>query len=540
MTIKQRASFWAFVSMAALLLTACVPLPADPGIPVSGPAPETPLISIHNPLVIPIGDTPSSSGGPFQDWPAFEVEQHRIRVFHPNRWLFLPTQEELAALRLQLGADEAAAAFFEEREGYVQSLTQPAQAEYFAGAGFPYDPDSPPMETNGFHLLAVPTEGRTLETYARKLSDEIGASGLAVVEGIEIGPGLRPWGEETASIQYRIDGTQAFGNRVVTVPDAEVVGWRVILLSPDGGTFLTVTYDVWGEYAEWVEGLLREVVRRIQWVDDPAYLPRSAPLLTLDHLMNVRAGPGTDYPILGKAGVGDQFPAISQRPSGGPAGGWWQIEYRGQLGWLHGDYVTATTGAEDAPQADESGWLTYEDETRGLSLSLPADWRYFDPARPTEADLALLTTANKVSEEQFDVLGLGEIVSDMSLRRDDAVIGLGLQTSPQDSDASNFMLVFSFAANGQNLEGYAQAAAEQTYSIEPAVVELVQAMRPSGEDVVSIRYGEYATNNVVWQFWLLSPDGEKLIALGFNIHRDQIEELEPVITEVVNRLHWIE
>ncbi len=540
MTIKQRASFWAFVSMAALLLTACVPLPADPGIPVSGPAPETPLISIHNPLVIPIGDTPSSSGGPFQDWPAFEVEQHRIRVFHPNRWLFLPTQEELAALRLQLGADEAAAAFFEEREGYVQSLTQPAQAEYFAGAGFPYDPDSPPMETNGFHLLAVPTEGRTLETYARKLSDEIGASGLAVVEGIEIGPGLRPWGEETASIQYRIDGTQAFGNRVVTVPDAEVVGWRVILLSPDGGTFLTVTYDVWGEYAEWVEGLLREVVRRIQWVDDPAYLPRSAPLLTLDHLMNVRAGPGTDYPILGKAGVGDQFPAISQRPSGGPAGGWWQIEYRGQLGWLHGDYVTATTGAEDAPQADESGWLTYEDETRGLSLSLPADWRYFDPARPTEADLALLTTANKVSEEQFDVLGLGEIVSDMSLRRDDAVIGLGLQTSPQDSDASNFMLVFSFAANGQNLEGYAQAAAEQTYSIEPAVVELVQAMRPSGEDVVSIRYGEYATNNVVWQFWLLSPDGEKLIALGFNIHRDQIEDLEPVITEVVNRLHWIE
>lgn len=540
MTIKQRASFWAFVSMAALLLTACVPLPADPGIPVSGPAPETPLISIHNPLVIPVGDTPASSGGPFQDWPAFEVEEHRIRVFHPNRWLFLPTQEELAALRLQLGADEAAAAFFEEREGYVQSLTPPDQAEYYAGAGFPYDPDSPPMETNGFHLLAVPTEGRTLETYARKLSDEIRASGLATVEGIEIGPGLRPWGEETASIQYRIDGTQAFGNRVVTVPDAEVVGWRVILLSPDGGTFLTVTYDVWGEYAEWVEGLLREVVRRIQWIDDPAYLPRSAPLVTLDHLMNVRAGPGTDFPILGKAGVGDQFPAISRRPSGGPAGGWWQIEYRGQLGWLHGDYVTATAGAEDAPQADESGWLTYEDESRGLSLSLPSDWRYFDPARPTESDLALLSTANKISEEQFDVVGLGEIVSDMSLRRDDAVIGLGLQTSPEDSEASNFMLVFSFAANGQNLEGYAQAAAEQTYSIEPAVVELVQAMRPSGEDVVSIRYGEYATNNVVWQFWLLSPNGENLIALGFNIHRDQIEDLEPVITEVVNRLHWIE
>ena len=128
----------------------------------------------------------------------------------------------------------------------------------------------------------------------------------------------------------------------------------------------------------------------------------------------------------------------------------------------------------------------------------------------------------------------------MSLRRDDAVIGLGLQTGREDSEASNFMLVFSFAASGQTLEGYAQAASEQTYSIEPAVVELVQGMRPSDEEVVSIQYGEYATNNVVWQIWLLSPNGERLVALGFNVHRDQIEELEPVIDEVVQRLQWIE
>ena len=540
MNYNYPTSVGAFLSMAALLLTACVPLPADPGIPVSGPAPETPLISIHNPLVVPVGDTPSSSGGPFQDWPAFEVESHRIRVFHPNRWLFVSTQEELSALGSQLGDDELAEAFFEEREGYVGFLTQPGQEDYFAGAGFPYDPESPPLETNGFHLLAVPSEGRTLETFARLLSEELGASGLAEVDGIEIGPGLRPWGEETATIQYRIDGTQAFGNRIVTVPDANVTGWRVIMLSPDGGTFLTVTYDAWGDYSEWVEGLLREVVRRVQWLDDPSHLPRSDPQVTLEHLMNVRGGPGTDYPILGKAGEGEQFAAISRDAVGGPAGGWWQIEYRGQLGWLHGDYVSAPAGAEDIPQADESGWLTYEDLARGLSLSLPSEWRYFDPAQPTAADLALLSAANKVSEEQFDVLGLGEIVSAMSLRRDDAVIGLGLQTGREESEASNFMLVFSFAANGQSLAGYAQAASEQTYSIEPAAVELVQGMRPSDEEVVSIQYGEYATNNVVWQIWLLSPNGERLVALGFNVHRDQIEELEPVIAEVVQRLQWIE
>ena len=178
MNYNHRTQIGAFLTMAALLLTACVPLPADPGIPVSGPAPETPLISIHNPLVVPVGDTPSSSGGPFQDWPAFEVESHRIGVFHPNRWLFVSTQEELSALGLQLGDDELAEAFFEEREGYVGFLTQPGQEDYFAGAGFPYDPDSPPLATNGFHLLAVPSEGRTLETFARLLSDELGASGL--------------------------------------------------------------------------------------------------------------------------------------------------------------------------------------------------------------------------------------------------------------------------------------------------------------------------------------------------------------------------
>ena len=65
-------------------------------------------------------------------------------------------------------------------------------------------------------------------------------------------------------IRYRIDGTRAFREWVVTVPDEDVAGRQVILLSPDGGTFLTVTYDVWGEYPESEERLLLEAVRRVQ------------------------------------------------------------------------------------------------------------------------------------------------------------------------------------------------------------------------------------------------------------------------------------
>ena len=356
------------------------------------------------------------------------------------------------------------------------------------------------------------------------------------MESIEIGPGLRPWGEETATIRFRIDGMQAFGERAVTVPDADVDGWKVVLLSPDGGTFLTVTFDAWGENAGRSELFLLEVVRRVQWVADPAYEPRSGPSVTLDHNMNVRGGPGTDHPIIGKAAAGQQYAVISRNA----ADDWWQIEYNGRLAWVHGGYVTPSVDAADAPQADGSGWLTYDDDARGLSLSYPPGWHYFDPAQPTQADLAFFSAAKRYGSEQVDVAGMGQTVSTMSTRRDDAVIGLGLQSGQADGAASNFMLVFSFAVEGQSLKSYAQAAAGKTYSLEPATVELAQGLRPAGEEVVSIRYSEWGTPCEVWQVWLLAPDGKTIVALGFSIHIDEFAALEPLLREVVWRLRWRE
>ena len=540
MAANYRTSFRATVTIAVLLLTACNPIPVEPDTPISVPTRAAPLLSIHNPLVIPTGDTPASSGGPFQGWPGAAVERHGLKIFYPNGWLFASSQEELLSLRPQLGDAAMADAFLEERASYVDSLTPAGQENLFAGTGFFFDANSAPMETNGFHLLAVPSEGRSLEAYARELADQLGASGPAAVESIEVGPGLRPWGEETASIRYRIDGIKAFGERVVTVPDADVAGWQVVLLSPDGGTFLTVTYDVWGDSSEWWERLLREVVRRVQWVDDPAYAPRSGPTVTLDHNMNVRGGPGTDHPIIGQAAAGEQYAAISRGAAGTPAGDWWQIEYNGRLAWLHGDYVTPSADAADAPQADESGWLRYDDDAGGLSLSYPAGWRYFDPARPTAADLALFSAAKRYGSEQFDAAGMGQMVSAMTFRRDDGVIGLGLQSGQADGEASNFMLVFLFAVEGESLERYAQAAAGHTYGFEPARVELAQGLRPSGEEVVSLRYREHVTASEVWQVGLLSPDAERFVVLAFSVHSDEYAALEPLLREIVQRLRWID
>jgi len=584
MTANRRTFSWAIVTIAALLFTACAPVPAESEQPTSAPVPAeseqpisdsvpveseqpisdsvpaeseqptsapvpakldrpisaptraAPLLSIHNPLVVQIGDTVTSSGGPLHDWPpGVEVEKHGLRIFHPYAWFFASSQEELLSLRPQLGDAATATAFLEEKENYFESLTPAGQEHLWAGMGFS-NPNFMSKDTNGFHLLAVPTEGRTLDTYARELADRLEGSGFAAVESIEIGPGLRPWGEETATIRYRIDGTRAFREWVVTVPDEDVAGRQVILLSPDGGTFLTVTYDVWGEYPESVERLLLEVVRRVQWVEDPAYKPRPGPTVTLDQDMNVRGGPGTDHPIIGQAAAGQQYAVISRNA----ADDWWQIEYNGRLAWVHGGYVTPSVDAADAPQADQSGWLTYEDDARGLSLSYPPGWRYFDSAQPTQADLALFDAASRIGSGEVDAPGLAQTVSAMSYRRDDAVVGLGLQSGPPESDASNFMLLFSFPSNGMSLESYAQEAAEHTYSLSPATVELAQGLRPANEKTVSIRYLENETNSEVWQVWLLSPDSETLLALAFSVHSGQFEVLEPLLREIVQRLTWTE
>ena len=70
----------------------------------------------------------------------------------------------------------------------------------------------------------------------------------------------------------------------------------------------------------------------------PTPTPTSpSPTVRMSGTMNVRAGPGTNYPILGQAEAGDQYPISGKNP----AGGWWQIIYSGQFGWVYSPLVTA-------------------------------------------------------------------------------------------------------------------------------------------------------------------------------------------------------
>ena len=526
----------AVVTKARLAITTAALTPQQAHESPPDLQPAVPIFSTHNPLVIPIGDTPAVSGGPFQDWPGVVDAAHGLRIFHPPGWLYASSRQELSSLKPQLGGAAAAEAVLARQAAYVDSLIAAGQEDQFVGYGFQFAPDTAPAYINRFDIRAIPAAGRTLEQYALQAAARLEESEVKTLESIETGPGLRPWGEDAASIRYRSGGAVVEDGEVVTAPGTEVIGWQVILLSPDEGTFFLFTFDIWGEqFDDRLEPFMRDIVRRVQWLANPAYEPLVGATVTITRTMYVRTAPGIDQPIISTVAEGDQYAAISTDA----AGNWWQIEYDGQLAWVYGGFVTPSADAVKAPRTDPAGWLTYDDVARGLSLSYPSDWYYFNPARPTNVDLSLFSTVVKSRDgAQVDEAEMGALVSAMSGRRDDAVIGLGLQSGPADSASSNFMLVFSVAAEGTTLEHYAQAAAGHTYGVEPASVELSQDFRPLSEEVVSIRYREQATASEVWQVVLLSPDGERLLVLAFSVHVEEFAAMEPVLREFVQRTRW--
>ena len=61
------------------------------------------------------------------------------------------------------------------------------------------------------------------------------------------------------------------------------------------------------------------------------------PLVSITTPVNVRAGPGTGYAVMGTAAPGEWY-RITGKNSGGD---WWQINYNGRSGWLYAPLVTA-------------------------------------------------------------------------------------------------------------------------------------------------------------------------------------------------------
>lgn len=70
----------------------------------------------------------------------------------------------------------------------------------------------------------------------------------------------------------------------------------------------------------------------------PTATPTQRPMVTINSDMNVREGPGTNYPVIGTVSSGQQFPITGKNP----AGDWWKINYNGRDGWVFGQLVSPT------------------------------------------------------------------------------------------------------------------------------------------------------------------------------------------------------
>ncbi len=87
--------------------------------------------------------------------------------------------------------------------------------------------------------------------------------------------------------------------------------------------------------------------------------------------VNVRSGPGTDYPVVGLFDSGIQAQVV------GRYGDWWQIEYDGTPAWV-ASWVVATSGVDSVPQVEAPSVSTPLLQATAPPMRIPA------PAVPEE------------------------------------------------------------------------------------------------------------------------------------------------------------
>ena len=75
--------------------------------------------------------------------------------------------------------------------------------------------------------------------------------------------------------------------------------------------------------------------------------PEKATLAITDPPVNLRAGPGINYPIVGEV-RGSQTLDVTGK---NPAGDWWQVSFEGKAAWVSGQFVRPNAAASKIPVA---------------------------------------------------------------------------------------------------------------------------------------------------------------------------------------------
>lgn len=74
----------------------------------------------------------------------------------------------------------------------------------------------------------------------------------------------------------------------------------------------------------------------------PTPTPVVPTLRVIGERVNVRQGPGTNYPVIGQARRDETYEITGRNP----LGGWWEFKYRDRIGWINAALVQANVAAE--------------------------------------------------------------------------------------------------------------------------------------------------------------------------------------------------
>ena len=192
-------------------------------------------------------------------------------------------------------------------------------------------------------------------------------------------------------------------------------------------------------------------------------------------------------------------------------------------------------------------WQTYV--ARGLSILYPPEWVLFDPTKMALTELVEELGEKANGEEIKELLQ----AFTQTIQQEDLFIGLGFQfptSNSRDTRFVNNINIISFPTEGLFLHLIAQMIAAQLDSMEGFQVDsadVVAGLRPGGAEVASVRYRTQGalfdqpnTEIIGWQVGVLSPDADRIVILTFSIRSEDFPELEPLLTEIVQRVQWLE
>lgn len=230
------------------------PQPPPTATPRPTDTPQPPPTATPQPTATP---TPSDVAA----WQMFVDETHGLSIFYPTGWRFLdPSQDVLAILMATMGEQVAT----EEVGGLLTMLGSVVQQEdMFVGVGFqiPTQAAAGSAFINNITAVSLPAAGLTLPVYSQLVAAQLDEVDGIQVDAAAVVPSLRPQGAEVVSIRYRADGA------LYNMPDLEITGWQVGLLSPDTESLLVLTFGIRSHEFDDLEPLLQEMVQRLQFTE---------------------------------------------------------------------------------------------------------------------------------------------------------------------------------------------------------------------------------------------------------------------------------